>query len=100
MRTMMRVQFPVVRSNKAAGDGTLPKTIEEFMKQMKPEAAYFYGEGGKRAALFIFDLPDPSYMATVAERFFVNLDAEVFMSPAMNIQELRTGLERTQKAHV
>jgi len=100
MRTMLRVQFPVVRSNAAVKDGTLPNTVEGFMKEMKPEVAYFYPEGGKRAALFVFDLPDPTYIVTVAERFFSSLDAEVYMTPVMTAQELKTGIERTMKAAV
>ena len=67
------------------------------MNELKPETAYFYPEGGKRAALFVFDLKDPSYIVTVAERFFNELDAEVFLTPVMNAQELRTGMERTMK---
>jgi len=97
MRTLLRVSLPVESGNKSVKDGALAKTIESFTKKYKPEAAYFYPEGGRRTALFVFDLADPTHIPSVAEMFFVGLDADVYMTPVMNADDLRAGLEKTKK---
>lgn len=93
MRTMLRVSFPVEKGNQAVKDGSLPKTVEAFMTRYKPEAAYFFPEGGKRSALFVFDLPDTTHLPVVAEQFFFALNAEVRLTPVMNAQDLQAGLK-------
>ena len=60
MRVMMKASIPVEAGNKSLKDGSLPKTMMAFVEQMKPEAAYFVAENGKRTAIFFFDLKDPS----------------------------------------
>jgi alanyl-tRNA synthetase len=40
------------------------------MDQLRPEAAYFGPAGGRRHALFVFDLKDAAQIPVVAERFF------------------------------
>ena len=94
MRTMMKVSIPVEAGNRAIKDGTLPKTMMAFMEQHKPEAAYFIAEDGRRTAIFVFDLKDPTWIPAVAEPFFINLEAAITCSPAMNAADLKAGLER------
>ena len=97
MRMMMKVSFPVEAGNKGVKEGLLPKTVTEFVEQMKPEACYFGPEGGKRTAFFFFDLKDPTMIPTVAEAFFMNLNAAIEMSPVMNLDEMRVGVEKAMK---
>jgi len=97
MRTLLRVSLPVESGNKSVQDGALAKTIEAFSKKYTPEAAYFYPEGGRRTALFVFELADQTHIPSVAEMFFVGLDAEVYLTPVMNADDLRAGLEKTKK---
>lgn len=94
MRMMMKVSIPVAAGNKALLDGTLPKVMMAFVDQMKPEAAYFFPEGGTRNALFVFDLQDPTMIPTVAEPFFLQLDATIEMQPAMNLEEMKAGVAK------
>ena len=91
---LLRVQLPIERSNAAVKDGSLPRTIESVLNTLKPEAAYFFAENGKRAALFVFDLPDPSQIPVVAEPFFQQLEASVELTPVMNAEDLRAGLQQ------
>ena len=93
MRIMLKAQLPVEKGNEAIADGTLPKTIEEAMTRLKPEAAYFFAEDGKRTALMIFDMDDVSQIPVVAEPFFVNLNADVDFRPVMNAEDLQKGLQ-------
>jgi len=40
MRCLLKVSIPVETGNTSIGDGTLPKTIESILDELKPEAAY------------------------------------------------------------
>ena len=100
MRTMVKVSFPVETSNRAIKDGGLPKVIMSAMDTLKPEAAYFFTENGKRTALMVFDMKDPSDIPSVAEPFFMNLDAEVSFTPVMNANDLKVGLEKATMQRV
>jgi hypothetical protein len=53
MRCLLKVSIPVEIGNVTIGDGTLPKTIESILDELKPEAAYFAEENGKRTG-FVF----------------------------------------------
>lgn len=97
MRTMMKVSIPVEAGNRAIKEGMLAKTVMSFVDAMKPETAFFAAEGGKRTAYFVFDLPDPTMIPSVAEPFFTNLGASIDMSPVMNLAEMKTGVEKAMK---
>jgi len=98
MRTMLRVAMPVEKSNQAIQNGTLPKVMASTLQELKPEAAYFYAENGKRACLMVFDMRDPSQIPVIAERFFMDLHAEVSFIPVMNADDLKKGLEASMAA--
>ncbi len=97
MRTMMRVTIPVDAGNKAIRENSLPKLMQSFVEQYKPEAAYFFPSEGKRSALFFFDLKEPSLIPVIAEPLFMGLNAAVEFVPVMNADDLRSGLERIPK---
>ena len=98
MRTMLKIHFPVDQSNKAVKDGSLPQLMGKMLEQLKPEAAYFLPDKGRRSAIFVFDLKDPSQIPMVAEPFFEALHAEVEMTPVMNAEDLKSGLGKLMKA--
>ena len=97
MRMLMKVSIPVEAGNKGVKDGTLPKTFVGFIEEHKPEAAYFVAEGGKRTAYFFFDLKDPSSIPAAAEPFFMNLNAAIECTPAMNAEDMKVGVARAAK---
>jgi hypothetical protein len=94
---MLKVLFPVESSNKAVKEGALQKTFGKMLEQLKPEAAYFFPDGGRRSALFVFDLKEPSDIALTAEPFFAELNAEVYLVPVMNAEDLKAGLAKLMK---
>jgi hypothetical protein len=94
---MMKVSIPVEAGNKGVKEGLLPKTVMAFVDQMKPEACYFTALDGKRTAFLVFDLKDPSMIPTVAEPFFMNLEASIEMSPVMNLEDMKMGVEKAMK---
>ena len=97
MRMMMKVSIPVEAGNRGIRDGILPKTVMEFVEQMKPEACYFTPEGGKRTMFFFFDLADPTMLPSAVEPFFENLNAAIEVSPAMNLEDMKAGVEKAMK---
>jgi hypothetical protein len=97
MRMMMKVSIPVEAGNRGVKEGILPKTVMEFVEKMKPEACYFSPEGGKRTAFFVFDLADPTMLPSAVEPFFMNLNAGVEVSPAMNLEDMKAGVEKAMK---
>jgi hypothetical protein len=50
-----------------------------------------------RTAYFFFDMKDPSAIPSAAEPFFMTFGAAVHISPAMNPDDMRTGVERAMK---
>lgn len=92
MRTMLRWTVPVEKGNQAIADGSLPKAFETLFAMIKPEATYFYPENGKRAALAVFDMKDPSEVAQIAEHLFASLDADLSFTPVMNADDLQKAL--------
>jgi hypothetical protein len=94
---MMKVSIPVEAGNRGVKEGILPKTVMAFVDQAKPEASYFTAENGKRPAFFVFDLKDPTMIPSIAEPFFMNLNASIELSPAMNLEDMKTGVEKANK---
>jgi hypothetical protein len=97
MRMMLKVSIPVESGNKSIADGTLPKTVMDFLAKFKPEAAYFVAEAGKRTGYFFFELADATDIPSVAESFFMNLNAAIELTPAMNAADMREGIEKAMK---
>ncbi len=98
MRTLLKVTIPVDHGNTGIEQGTLPKTIESILHDLKPEAAYFTAIEGKRSGLIIFDLKDPSQIPQVAEPWFLAFNAQVELQPVMNVDDLKkamSGIENT-----
>lgn len=94
MRVCMKIQIPVEIGNQAIMNGTLPKTLESVLGQLKPEAAYFLPQDGLRTSIVFFDLQDPSLIPTITEPLFRELHAKIDFSPAMNLNDLQAGLQK------
>ena len=98
MRVMLRVSVPTEEGNRAIRDGSLPRAIEQTMADLKPEAAYFTVESGRRTAYLFVSLKEMSDMPYVGERFFFAFNAAVDAIPVMNADELKQGLPRAMAA--
>lgn len=93
MHTLLKVTMcDVPAANSAIKDGRLQKVVQEFSKMIKPEATYFYSDQGYRCGIFIFDMKDASQIPSLAEPFFIELNAKVEIIPAMDANELAQGL--------
>ena len=84
MRMMLKVVIPVEAGNKANKDGSLARAMQGAAERLKPEAAYFLPDDGKRTALFFFNMQDASQIPGIAEPLFMGLNASLTLSPVMN----------------
>lgn len=97
MRVMMKVSIPTETGNETIKNEVLPKTFGEFIDKMTPEAAYFIAEKGNRTGLLFFDLKDASDIPSVAEPFFLNLNASIELTPVMDANDMRNGVQKAMK---
>ena len=95
MRMLLKVQIPVEKGNEAFKSGALGRTIQSTIDTLKPEAAYFYPEGGKRTGIFVFDMEGSWQLPPMLEPLFANLDASIDITPVMNGEDLQRGFEAT-----
>jgi len=80
--------MPVEAGNAAARNGSLGKTIQSILADLKPEAAYFLDWDGKRTGIIVFDMQDASQIPAVAEPWFLALNASVEIHPVMTPADL------------
>lgn len=97
MRTLLKVVLPVETTNKAVTNGTLQKTVQTLTETLRPEAAYFTTENGKRAALFVFEAKDSTQVTQAVETLFQALNAEITTTHAQTAEEYRRTLDNTAK---
>ena len=98
MRCLLKVSIPVEMGNAAISDGSLPKTIDSILADLKPEAAYFAEDNGKRTGFIFFDLKDTSQIPAVAEPWFLAFAAHIEFHPAMNLDDLKKATPGIEKA--
>jgi len=89
---MVKFRFPVETGNEVVRTGKVGKVFQRLMEELKPEATYFFPEGGERAGLIVFDMRESSQVAETAERFFFGLNARIEMTPVMNAEDLQKAL--------
>jgi len=89
MRMLLKVSMP----SETAKIDTIQQTLQSTMAALKPEAAYFYPEDGKRTAIFVFDMAGSWQIPAAVEPMFSKLGASVSLTPVMNAEDLQRGLK-------
>jgi hypothetical protein len=98
MRMLMHVEFPLEPFNSAVRDGSAGPKIQKILEAIKPEAAYFYDNNGKRGGTMVVNLNDSSGIPSLAEPWFLTFNAHVELRVAMTPEDLaRAGLDAIGK---
>jgi hypothetical protein len=92
MRMMIKFALPVEAGNEAVRSGKMQKVFQQLLEDLKPEAGYFFPNGGERGGFFIVDMRESSQVAEIAERFFLGLNAKIEMVPVMAADDLQKAL--------
>ena len=92
MRCLLQVELPIEAGNAGIMSGKLPELIGATVAKWKPEASYFLSINGKRAMLMVVNLDDASQIPALVEPFFLSLNAQVQITPCMNLEDLKKGL--------
>ena len=85
MRMLLNVTVPHEPFNTLVREGKAGEILGKILEETKPEAVYFTERDGKRAAVVIVDLADPSKIPSLAEPWFLSFGADcelrIVMSP-------------------
>ncbi|GAA4872137.1 hypothetical protein [Kitasatospora terrestris] len=94
MRMMIHGEMDTATSNHLLATGKVPELMGRIMGALKPEAAYFYPFGGRRAFTLVCDLDQESNLVALVEPFWTELGADVTVTPCMTAEELQAGLSQ------
>jgi hypothetical protein len=95
---LMQVKIPHKEFNEAVKDGSVGGKIKRILDETKPEAVYFTEYDGRRGAVMIVDIADPSKVPGLAEPWFLSFNADVQFHIVMSPEELgRAGLDTMAK---
>jgi len=98
MRMLVHVKIPHEPFNTAVRKGTIGKTIQSILDEIKPESINFTNYNGQRGAIMIVDMTDPSKVPSIAEPWFLSFNADVEFHIIMSAEELgRAGLKEIGK---
>lgn len=93
MRMLLKINTPAEKGSEAFKSGAMKRTFEKMIKELKPEAVYFFPEDGKRTALMVFDMKDSSQLPAIVEPVVASLGADFYFTPVMTPKDLERGFK-------
>jgi len=98
MRMLFHVKFPHETFNAAVRDGSVGKKIKAILDDLKPEAVYFTEYDGRRGAIMIVNLDEPSQVPKFSEPWFLQFNADCQFHIVMGPEDLaKAGLDALGK---
>ena len=98
MRMLLHAKIPHEEFKAAVRDGSVEKKMKMILEEVKAEAVYFTNYDGRRGAIMIININDPSEVPKFSEPWFLSFNADVQFHVAMTPEELgRAGLEKLGK---
>jgi hypothetical protein len=94
MRMVLKATLDTEKSGRVLQEGRMQEVLGSVLERLQPEAAYFYGEQGRRNMFFVFDMQDPSELPSITEPLFNEAGADVHITPVMNQDDLQRGLQQ------
>lgn len=101
MKMLLRIVMPIEPFNSMIKKGTIGKNLGKILEEIKPEAAYFSLNDGKRSALLVVNVNKPSDYVKYAEPFFLEFNAEISFDIVITPEELKnSGIEEMGKKYI
>ena len=98
MKMLLTVDIPHEPFNSLVKSGKAGEILGRILETIKPEAAYFTEQDGKRGGVFVIDVRTPSDVPAFAEPFFLNFQANCKFRILMSPEDLqKAGLEELGK---
>ena len=94
MRFLVRAQISTDTGNKMVKNPKFLQNLEDYMKKVNAEAAYFFEAGGDRTFVFIVNMDSADMIPSVAEPLFQDFGAKVEFHPVMVLGDLKKAVER------
>jgi len=95
---LLHARIPHEEFNAAVRDGSAGRKMKQILDETRAEAVYFTEYDGRRGAIMIINIDDPSEVPKFAEPRFLSFNADVQFHIAMTPEELgRAGLEKLGK---
>ena len=98
MRMLLHAKLPHEAFSAAVRDGTAGDKVQRILEELKHEAVYFTEYQGRRGAIMIIDVDDPSKVPSFAEPWFLLFNADCEFHVAMTPEDLaKAGLDNLGK---
>jgi hypothetical protein len=98
MRMLLHARLPHEPFNTAVKNGTVGAKVKRILDELRPEAVYFTEYQGRRGAIMIVNLDDPSKVPAFAEPWFLTFNADCEFHVVMTPEDLgRAGLDALGK---
>ncbi len=88
MRFLMHFKLPHEPFNKLMREGVAGAKIGRIVEETRPEHIFFMEQDGYRSGVAIYDIKETAKFCTVAEPWFLALNAECKFSVAMTPDDL------------
>lgn len=98
MKMLLTADMPHEPFNTLVRNGTAGQVLGQILESLKPQAAYFTEEHGRRCAILVVEVSGPSDVPRFAEPFFLKFNADCRFRIVMSPDDLaRAGLEALGK---
>ncbi len=98
MKMLLDITMPHYTFNAAVKDGTAGSKLNQILEATKPEVVYFTEQNGRRGAVLIVELSDPSKLPALVEPWMLLFQADIKLRPVMTPDDLmRAGLDKLGK---
>jgi hypothetical protein len=98
MKMLLTVAIPHEPFNSLVRKGKAGEILGQILETIKPEAAYFTEQDGKRGGTFVVDVQTASDVPALAEPFFLNFQADCKFRILMSPEDLqKAGLDEIGK---
>ena len=98
MRFLVKATIPVKAGNELVQDEDFQGRMDRILGAIKPEAAYFGVNGGQRTVFLAVEMTDASQIPTIVEPLWLNLKADIEITPVMSKADMTKAAPAIKKA--